>query len=142
MSTLTEAVREQLMAGNENYQNLLKEHTRYAAELDKLSSKSYLNEDEKMQEVRLKKLKLRVKDEMERLVREVRSALHRRKREELAVQRVVAEQMHSEMRETLTAMLLSCELAMSAPDVPVPVAERIRAIDNLARELRLRLQMN
>ena len=79
---------------------------------------------------------------MERLVREVRSALHRRKREEAAARRAVAEQMHSEMSETLTAMLLSCELAMSVPDVPDPAAEKIRAIDNLARELRLRLEVN
>jgi hypothetical protein len=79
---------------------------------------------------------------MERLVREVRSALHRRKREETAARCAVVEQMRSEMRETLTAMLLSCELAMSVPDVPVPASEKIRAIDNLARELRLRLQVN
>jgi len=79
---------------------------------------------------------------MERLVREVRAALHRRKREETAARRAVAEQMHSEMRETLTAMLLSCELAMSVPDVPDPAVEKIRAIDNLARELRLRLEVN
>ena len=79
---------------------------------------------------------------MERLVREVRSALHRRKREESAARRSVAEQMHSEMRETLTAMLLSCELAMSVPDVPTPAVEKIRTIDNLARELRLCLEVN
>jgi len=46
------------------------------------------------------------------------------------------------MREPLAALLLSCELAMSVPDVPVPAVERIRSIDNLARELRLRLQVN
>src|SRR5260370_4041018 len=63
---------------------------------------------------------------MERLVREVRSALHRRKREEGTARRAVAEQMHCEMRETLTAMLLSCELAMPVPDVPHPAAESIR----------------
>ncbi len=79
---------------------------------------------------------------MERLVREVRSALHRRKREESAARRAVEEQMRCEMRETLTAMLLSCELAMSVPGMPVPAAEKIRVIDNLARELRLRLQVN
>lgn len=79
---------------------------------------------------------------LERLVREVRSALHRRKREEASARRAVAEQMRSEMRETLTALLLSCELAMSVPDVPIPAVERIRAIDNLARDLRLRLQVN
>jgi len=76
---------------------------------------------------------------MDRLVREVRSALHRRKREESSARRAVEEQMRSEMRETLTAILLSCELAMSMPDVPLPAAEKIRAIDGLARELRVQL---
>jgi len=79
---------------------------------------------------------------MPRLVREVRSALHRRKREETQARRAVETQMRSDMCETLTAMLLSCELAMAVPDVPAPAAERIRAIDNLARELRLRLGAN
>jgi len=79
---------------------------------------------------------------MERLVRDVRSALHRRKREEAAARRAVVDQLNSEMRETLTAMLLSCELAMAVPDVPGPAVEKIRAIDNLARELRLRLEVN
>lgn len=79
---------------------------------------------------------------LERLIREVRSALHRRRREEASARRSVAEQMHSEMRETLIAMLLSCELAMSVPDMPRPAAEKIRTIDTLARELRLRLEVN
>src|ERR1700756_2042388 len=79
---------------------------------------------------------------MERLLREVRSALHRRRREEAAARRAVAEQMQSEMRETLTVMLLSCELAMAIPNVPSPAAEKIRTIDTLARELRLRLEVN
>ncbi|MGA7751875.1 MAG: hypothetical protein WCB05_03560 [Candidatus Sulfotelmatobacter sp.] len=79
---------------------------------------------------------------MERLLREVRSALHRRRREEASARRAVAEQMHSAMNETLTAMLLSCELAMSVPDLPDRATEKIRVIDNLARELRLRLEVN
>jgi hypothetical protein len=79
---------------------------------------------------------------LERLVREVRSALHRRKREEFAARRSVVQQMHSQMRETLTALLLSCELAMSVPEIPIPAAEKIRAVNNFARELRLQLQVN
>jgi|SRR5271165_2331811 len=79
---------------------------------------------------------------MERLVRDVRSALHRRNREESAARRAVVQQINSEMRETLTALLLSCELAMSVPEVPIPAAEKIRAIDSFARQLRLRLQVN
>ncbi len=79
---------------------------------------------------------------IDRLVREVRAAVHRRKREEGVARRAVAEQMHNEMGETLTAMLLSCELAMSVPNVPYPAVEKIRTIDNLARELRQRLEVN
>jgi len=79
---------------------------------------------------------------LDRLIREVRSALRRRRREEATARRSVAEQMNSEMRETLTAMLLSCELAMAVPDVPRFAAEKIRTIDLLARELRLRLEVN
>jgi hypothetical protein len=37
-------------------------------------------------------------------------------------------------------MLLSCELAISVPNVPGPAVEKIRAIDNLVRELKLRLE--
>lgn len=76
---------------------------------------------------------------MERLVREVRSALHRRKREETQARRSVEQQFRSEICESLTAMLLSCELAMAVPNVPGAAAEKILAVDNLAREMRLRL---
>lgn len=79
---------------------------------------------------------------MERLLREVRLALHRRKREENAAVRTVVEQLSSEMRESLTAVMLSCELAMAVPDVPAPAAQKIQAIDNLARAMRLRLEIN
>jgi hypothetical protein len=76
---------------------------------------------------------------MERLLREVRSALHRRKREETQARRSVEQQVRSEVCESLTAMLLSCELAMAVPEIPAPAAEKIRMIDNLARDMRLRL---
>jgi hypothetical protein len=79
---------------------------------------------------------------MDRLIREVRSALHRRKREEAMARSAVEDQMRSEMRETLTALLLSCELAMVVPGVPPPALEKIRSIDNLARALRVRLGAN
>ena len=79
---------------------------------------------------------------MERLVREVRTALHRRKREETQARLCVEQQFRSEMCESLTAMLLSCELAIAVPNVPGPAAEKILAVDNLAREMRLRLGFN
>jgi hypothetical protein len=76
---------------------------------------------------------------MERLLREVRSALHRRKREETQARRSVEQQIRSEMFESLTAMSLSCDLAMAIPGVPDPAAEKIRIIDGLARDMRQRL---
>ena len=72
MSTPTEAIREQLMATNPEFQRLRQEHGVYAAQLDQLNSKNYLSEQEKLEEVRLKKLKLRLKDEMERLIQRAR----------------------------------------------------------------------
>jgi len=76
---------------------------------------------------------------MERLLREVRSALHRGKREETQARRSVEQQFRSEMCESLTAMLLSCELAMAVPNIPAPAAEKILSVDNPAREMQQRL---
>ncbi len=70
MGTPTAAVREQLMATNQEYQRLREEHFRYSTLLQQLASKSYLTEQEQIEEVRLKKLKLRLKDQMEKLVQD------------------------------------------------------------------------
>ncbi len=75
----------------------------------------------------------------QRLLREVRSALHRRRREEEQARLSVEQQIRSEMCESLTALLLSCELVMAVPQVPPPAAEKIRIIDDLARGMRARL---
>jgi uncharacterized protein YdcH (DUF465 family) len=72
VSSPTEAIREQLMASNPEYQRLRQEHARYAAQLEQLATKPYLTEDERIEEVRLKKLKLRVKDLMEILIHQTR----------------------------------------------------------------------
>lgn len=68
MSSVTGAVRDHLMANDQEFQRLEHEHAIYAAELDELSHKKYLNEQEQVEEVRLKKLKLRAKDQMEMLL--------------------------------------------------------------------------
>jgi uncharacterized protein YdcH (DUF465 family) len=58
-------VREQLLASSEEFRKLADEHSNYSQRLESLTSKKYLSEEEKVEEVRLKKLKLRLKDEME-----------------------------------------------------------------------------
>ena len=74
MSSPTEAIREQLMATNTEFQRLREQHTQYAAQLDQLESKIYLSESEKLEETRLKKLKLRAKDQMELLIRQAQAS--------------------------------------------------------------------
>ena len=66
------ASRDQLLASDENFQKLVTEHTQYDERLGSLTQKRYLTDDEKLEEVRLKKLKLRLKDQMESIERQYR----------------------------------------------------------------------
>jgi uncharacterized protein YdcH (DUF465 family) len=61
------------MANNPEYRRLREEHIRYASRLEQLAAKIFLTEEEKLEEVRLKKLKLRAKDQMELLVRQAQT---------------------------------------------------------------------
>ena len=70
------AVREELLASNDEFRRLSQEHSQYSQRLDSLIGKRYLSEDEKVEEVRLKKLKLRLKDEMETLELQYREQHH------------------------------------------------------------------
>lgn len=58
-------VREQLLASSDEFRKLADEHSNYSQRVESLSSKKYLSEEEQIEQVRLKKLKLRLKDEME-----------------------------------------------------------------------------
>ncbi len=60
-------VREVLLASNDEFRRLAQEHQRYASELDSIINKPYHNEQDQLEEIRLKKLKLRLKDQMEML---------------------------------------------------------------------------
>ncbi len=62
--------RDQLLASHEEFRKLAMEHTQYAKRLDLLTQKRYLTDDEKLEEVRLKKLKLRLKDQMQNIERQ------------------------------------------------------------------------
>ena len=64
--------KDHLLASDEQFRKLAMEHSQYANRLESLTQKRYLTEDEKMEEVRLKKLKLRLKDQMESLERQFR----------------------------------------------------------------------
>ena len=56
--------RDQLLVSHDEFRKLAQEHMQYSQRLESLTQKRYLTEDEKLEEVRLKKLKLRLKDQM------------------------------------------------------------------------------
>ena len=68
-------LRAQLLEGNAEFRKLAQEHAQYSSKLDSLIAKRFLSDDEKVEEVRLKKLKLRLKDEMQRIEQQFRAEL-------------------------------------------------------------------
>lgn len=74
-----------------------------------------------------------------RLTREIRSALHRRQREQTVARRAAAAAMETELKSTVAGLLLHSELALNGGNVPSPVAEKLRVVADLAGSLRRQL---
>jgi uncharacterized protein YdcH (DUF465 family) len=64
-----------LLETNDEYRQLAAKHHELDDRLHELITKHYLSDDEQIEEVRLKKRKLQLKDRMEEIVRTQRSAL-------------------------------------------------------------------
>ncbi len=62
-----------LMATNEEFRRLATEHSEFAQKLETLESHPHPNPEEQLEETRLKKLKLRLKDQMEAILSQYRS---------------------------------------------------------------------
>ena len=77
---------------------------------------------------------------IDRLVREVRAAVQRRQREEVKARRVAIFRFHSELNGTVTALLLSIELALEAPGLPAAAAEKLQSVYELVKKLRKQLE--
>jgi hypothetical protein len=77
---------------------------------------------------------------MERLVREVRTAVKRRQREEARARQAVLGKLHSELNGTVTALLLSSELALQAPGLPPAAAEKLKSVHELVKKLQKELE--
>jgi len=76
---------------------------------------------------------------MERISRELSAALHRRKRESLIAKQEAQQALRRELRDSITALLISCEMALDVPNLPAPAETKMRAVDALAREMRTKL---
>jgi uncharacterized protein len=62
-----------LMATNEEFRRLVTQHSEFAKKLDALEARPHLTDEEQLEETRLKKMKLRLKDQMEAIVSQYRS---------------------------------------------------------------------
>lgn len=76
---------------------------------------------------------------VERVIREVRAALNRRKRETIAARREAEQILRSELKGTVTALLLSCEMALGVPNLPQTAESKLRTVYDLAREMRSKI---
>ena len=63
-TTNTDSLREQLMTSDPEFRELVREHGRYEERLSELSSLTYPNDEEQLEEITLKKKKLAIKDQM------------------------------------------------------------------------------
>ena len=63
-----EDLKTHLLATNEEYQRLSGQHSEFAKKIEALESLPHLSEEEQLEEIRLKKVKLRLKDQMEAIV--------------------------------------------------------------------------
>ena len=68
-----EDLKAHLIATNEEYRRLCGQHSEFARKLDALESLPHLTEEEQLEETRLKKMKLRLKDQMEAIVAQSRA---------------------------------------------------------------------
>lgn len=63
-----EEIKTHLMATSEEFRRLVAQHADYHQKLEGLSSRHYLTSEEQVEEVQLKKLKLRLKDQMQQVM--------------------------------------------------------------------------
>ena len=67
MASFARAPRDILLEADADYQRLLEQHQKYEAELQRISKAPYLSSEDLLEEIKLKKMKLHCKDEMERI---------------------------------------------------------------------------
>jgi hypothetical protein len=77
---------------------------------------------------------------MDRLVREVRAAVQRRRREERTARHAAIAGLRSDLNGTVTALLLSIDLALAISGMPAAATEKLQSIHELVKKLRSQLE--
>jgi hypothetical protein len=76
----------------------------------------------------------------ERIARELRLALRRNRESRVIAVRAAESQLRSEIRDAVTGILLSAQLAMRTPEMPAEALEKLTAVCQLASNIRSRLE--
>ena len=78
MATLQRNPRDILLEIDADYRRLFEQHEQYDAELQSILKSPYLNSEDLLEEIKLKKMKLHCTDEMERIAARIQQmrALH------------------------------------------------------------------
>jgi uncharacterized protein YdcH (DUF465 family) len=74
MATPQRSPRDVIGETDAEYQRLVEQHRQYDRKLQELAHSPYLSSEDLIEEIQLKKMKLHVKDEMERIAARVHSA--------------------------------------------------------------------
>jgi hypothetical protein len=77
---------------------------------------------------------------VERITRELRLAMRRNRESRMIAIRAAESQLRSEIRDAVTGILLSTELAMRAPEMPIDAIEKLTSVCQLASNIRSRLE--
>jgi uncharacterized protein YdcH (DUF465 family) len=73
MEKTSEALKAHLMATNEEFRSLAEKHSEYHRQLEELEAKSHLTLEDEADEQRIKKQKLRLKDQMNEILAQYRT---------------------------------------------------------------------
>jgi len=76
---------------------------------------------------------------VDRVVRAVRTALEHRNRETHLARQNACAILRAELKDDVTALLLSCGIALQEPTLTETAAERVRTIEQVANQIRRKL---
>ena len=76
----------------------------------------------------------------DRVVRDVRAALLRRDQEQRVAMQAAERMLSSEIKDALTGILLTSQLALTEPALPPAAEAKLRSVCELAEQMRLRLE--
>jgi hypothetical protein len=76
---------------------------------------------------------------LNRVMRELRTALDRRKKEGIAARQIAEQTLRNDLKGTVTALLLSCQMTLQLPGLPPAAHTRMQTVYELAQDMRGKL---